>query len=83
MCLIICMKPGRRDHEQPMIGMAKIRTSGQEAYRASAEGRIMYTPHGEPMAEEPAQRLLSPGMGSLQQEDSKQEDHATPTEGCR
>ena len=79
MCLIICMKRGRRDHEQPMMGMAKIRTSGQEAYRAS----IMYTPHGEPMAEEPAQRQLSPGMESLQQEDSKQEDHATPTEGCR
>jgi len=37
----------------------------------------MYTPHEEPMADEPAQRLLSLGMRSLQQKDSRQEDHAT------
>jgi hypothetical protein len=40
-CLIICMKRGRRDQEQPMMGMAKIRTAGLEDHGASTEGRIM------------------------------------------
>ena len=51
-------------------------TGGQQADRTSARGRVMYTPHEEPRADEPAQTLMSPSMRKTAAARRRQEDHA-------